>query len=107
MDSQILAGEIARAANPADYRIVGEVLSVEPIAIMLRKDDPAFKQAVDDSLRRDDEVGRDGPPVRQVVHAADAAARTRPWACRPATPRGPPGRGRTTRRSRTTFPQAR
>ncbi len=51
MDGQVLAGLIARAKNPADYRIVGEVLSVEPIAIMLRKGDPAFKQAVDDSLK--------------------------------------------------------
>ncbi|MBE0548528.1 MAG: amino acid ABC transporter substrate-binding protein [Rubrivivax sp.] len=50
MDSQILAGHISQAANPADYTIVGEVLSVEPIAIMLRKDDPAFKRAVDDSI---------------------------------------------------------
>jgi glutamate/aspartate transport system substrate-binding protein len=51
MDGQILAGNIAKAKNPADFRIVGEVLSVEPIAIMLRKDDPAFKKAVDDSLK--------------------------------------------------------
>ena len=51
MDGQVLAGLIARAKNPADYRIVGEVLSVEPIAIMVRKNDPAFKQAVDDSLK--------------------------------------------------------
>jgi glutamate/aspartate transport system substrate-binding protein len=50
MDGQILAGNIARAKNPADFKIVGEVLSVEPIAIMLRKDDPAFKKAVDDSI---------------------------------------------------------
>ena len=50
MDGQILAGNIAKAKNPADFRIVGEVLSVEPIAIMVRKDDPAFKKAVDDSL---------------------------------------------------------
>ncbi|MBC7938240.1 MAG: amino acid ABC transporter substrate-binding protein [Chitinophagaceae bacterium] len=50
MDGQILAGNIAKSKNPADYRIVGEVLSVEPIAIMIRKDDPAFKKAVDDSL---------------------------------------------------------
>ncbi len=50
MDSQILASHISQAANPADYSIVGEVLSVEPIAIMLRKDDPAFKRAVDDSI---------------------------------------------------------
>ncbi len=50
MDGQILAGNIAKSKTPADFKIVGEVLSVEPIAIMLRKDDPAFKKAVDDSL---------------------------------------------------------
>ena len=51
MDGQILAGNIATAKNPADYKIVGEVISVEPIAIMLRKDDPAFKKIADDTLR--------------------------------------------------------
>ena len=52
MDGQILAGNIAKSKNPADFRIVGEVLAVEPIAIMLRKDDPAFRKAVDDSIKR-------------------------------------------------------
>jgi len=51
MDGQILAGNIAKSKSPADYRIVGEVLNVEPIAIMMRKDDPAFKAAVDASLQ--------------------------------------------------------
>ena len=51
MDGQILAGNIAKSRNPAGFKIVGEVLSVEPIAIMLRKDDPAFKKAVDDSIK--------------------------------------------------------
>jgi len=51
MDGQILAGLISKSKNPNDYAIVGEVLSVEPIAIMYRKDDPAFKKAVDDSVR--------------------------------------------------------
>ncbi|MFN9104542.1 MAG: amino acid ABC transporter substrate-binding protein [Betaproteobacteria bacterium] len=51
MDGQILAGNIAKAKNPADFRIVGEVLSVEPIAIMMRKDDAPFKKAVDDSIK--------------------------------------------------------
>ena len=50
MDGAILAGNIAKANNPADFKIVGEVLSVEPIAIMVRKDDPKFKAAVDASL---------------------------------------------------------
>ena len=51
MDGQILAGLIAKAKSPADYKIVGDVISVEPIGIMYRKDDPAFKKAVDDSIR--------------------------------------------------------
>jgi len=51
MDGQILAGSISKAKSPADYKIVGETLSVEPIAIMMRKDDPAFKKAVDDSIK--------------------------------------------------------
>ncbi|MFX1679351.1 amino acid ABC transporter substrate-binding protein [Mitsuaria sp. CC2] len=51
MDGQILAGNIAKSRNPAGFKIVGEVLSVEPIAIMVRKDDPAFKKAVDDSIK--------------------------------------------------------
>jgi len=50
MDGQILAGNIATAKNPGDFRIVGEVLNVEPIAIMLRKDDPAFKKLADDTV---------------------------------------------------------
>ncbi len=44
MDGSILAGNIANAKNPAEFRIVGEVLSVEPIAIMIRKDDAALKK---------------------------------------------------------------
>ncbi|MES2877622.1 MAG: transporter substrate-binding domain-containing protein [Pseudomonadota bacterium] len=51
MDGSILAGNIANAKNPADFKIVGEVLSVEPIAIMMRKDDPAFKKLADDTIR--------------------------------------------------------
>ena len=50
MDGQILAGNISTAKNPAEYKIVGEPLSVEPIAIMLRKDDPAFKKLADDTI---------------------------------------------------------
>ena len=52
MDGSILAGNIANAKNPGDYRIVGEVIAVEPIAIMMRKDDPSFKKAVDDNIKK-------------------------------------------------------
>ncbi|MDT0138636.1 amino acid ABC transporter substrate-binding protein [Acidovorax sp. PRC11] len=51
MDGSILAANIAKSKAPNDFKIVGETLSVEPIAIMIRKDDPAFKKAVDDSLK--------------------------------------------------------
>ncbi|MDO9435076.1 transporter substrate-binding domain-containing protein [Hydrogenophaga sp.] len=52
MDGSILAANISKSKAPGDYKIVGEVLSVEPIACMLRKDDTAFKKAVDDSIKR-------------------------------------------------------
>ena len=51
MDGSILAGNIATAKNPADFKIVGEVLSVEPIAIMIRKDDPLLKRLADDTVK--------------------------------------------------------
>lgn len=51
MDGSILAGNIANAKNPADFKIVGEVLSVEPIAIMMRKDDPAIKKLANDTIK--------------------------------------------------------
>jgi glutamate/aspartate transport system substrate-binding protein len=50
MDGQILAGNIANSKAPADFKIVGEVLNVEPIAIMFRKDDPAFKKLADETI---------------------------------------------------------
>jgi glutamate/aspartate transport system substrate-binding protein len=52
MDGSILAANISKSKNPADFKIVGEVLNVEPIACMLRKGDAAFKKAVDDSIKR-------------------------------------------------------
>ena len=58
MDDNILAGLIANAKNPKDFRIVGEVLSVEPIAVMLRKDDPGMKKLVDGSIREMMKSGR-------------------------------------------------
>ncbi|KAF7599780.1 MAG: amino acid ABC transporter substrate-binding protein [Candidatus Dactylopiibacterium carminicum] len=46
MDDNLLMGLIANSKAPQDYAIVGESLSLEPIAIMLRKDDPQFKGLV-------------------------------------------------------------
>lgn len=52
MDDNTLAGNISNAKNPADYRIVGKPLGIEPLSIMLRKDDLRFKAAVDDGIRK-------------------------------------------------------
>ena len=57
MDGSILAANIAKSKSPKDYAIVGEVLSVEPIACMLRKDDPKMKEALDNSIKRQIEDG--------------------------------------------------
>ncbi len=50
MDGAVLAGNIANAKNPNDFRIVGETLSVEPIAIMVRKDDNAMAKIGNDVI---------------------------------------------------------
>ncbi|MCD0421082.1 amino acid ABC transporter substrate-binding protein [Rubrivivax sp. JA1024] len=50
MDDILLYGLRASSANPAELAVVGESIQVEPYAIMVRKDDPAFKQLVDGVL---------------------------------------------------------
>lgn len=52
MDGSILAGNISKSKNAKDFVIVGEPLSTEPIACMVRKNDPAFLKAVNDSIAR-------------------------------------------------------
>ncbi|WP_035451605.1 transporter substrate-binding domain-containing protein [Bartonella birtlesii] len=52
MDASILAGHIAKSKNPSDYVILDTVLSVEPIACMLRLNDKNFEQAINDSIVR-------------------------------------------------------
>ena len=52
MDGSILAANASKSKNPKDYKIVGEVLSVEPIACMLPKGDAKLKKAVDASIAR-------------------------------------------------------
>jgi glutamate/aspartate transport system substrate-binding protein len=51
LDDYLLAGARAKTANPEQYVFLPEVLRTEPIAIMIRKDDPAFKKLVDDTIR--------------------------------------------------------
>jgi len=74
MDGSILAGNIASAKNPADFKIVGEVLSVEPIAIMVRKDDAALKKIGDDT-------------IDQLVKAGEMAKLYDKWFMQPIAPK--------------------
>ena len=74
MDGSILAGNIATAKNPADFKIVGEVLSVEPIAIMIRKDDAAFKK-----------LGAD--TVAEMIKSGDMAKLWDKWFLQPIPPK--------------------
>ena len=50
MDGSILAGNIATARNPGDFKLLNEVLNVEPIAIMIRKDDASLKKLGNDVI---------------------------------------------------------
>ena len=74
MDGAILAGNIATSKTPADFKIVGEVLSVEPIAIMVRKDDAAFKKIGDDT-------------VKEMMKSGDMAKLWDKWFMQPIPPK--------------------
>ncbi|MGF6594174.1 glutamate/aspartate ABC transporter substrate-binding protein [Pseudomonas sp. 2835] len=50
MDDALLAGEMAKAKKPADWVVTGTPQSYEIYGCMVRKDDPAFKKAVDDAI---------------------------------------------------------
>ena len=50
MDDILLAGQIANASSPGDFKILSESLRGEPYGAMLRKDDPQFKELVDKTL---------------------------------------------------------
>ena len=50
MDDILLGSLAASSKAPADYTISTEALSVEPYGIMMRRDDPAFKKAVDKAV---------------------------------------------------------
>lgn len=52
MDDVLLYGLIASHPHPERFYVVGKFLTIEPLAIMLSKDDPAFKKILDDEMKR-------------------------------------------------------
>lgn len=50
MDDVLLYGLISRSKKPDDFAVVGKYLSVEPYAIMMRRDEPQFERLVNRAL---------------------------------------------------------
>ncbi len=52
MDDVLLFGLAANRPDPKALKVVGRFLTTEPLAIMLPRNDAAFKKVVDDEMRR-------------------------------------------------------
>ncbi|MEW6705104.1 MAG: amino acid ABC transporter substrate-binding protein [Pseudomonadota bacterium] len=52
MDDVLLYGLRSERPDPGKLKVVGKFLTIEPLAIMLSKDDPEFKRIVDDEMKR-------------------------------------------------------
>ena len=52
MDDILLYGLISGRADPGKLKVVGKFLTIEPLAIMLSRDDAEFKKIVDDEMKR-------------------------------------------------------
>ena len=74
MDDVLLFGLIASSADPSKLKVVGKFLTIEPLSIMLPKDDPAFKRIVDDEMKR-------------LIATREAHAMYERWFMRPIPPK--------------------
>ena len=74
MDDVQLYGLIAESADPKKYKVVGKFLTIEPLAIMLSKSDPAFKKVVDDEMKR-------------LIRSGEAETLYNRWFMKPIPPR--------------------
>jgi ABC-type amino acid transport substrate-binding protein len=75
MDDILLYGLKASAANPAELAVVGDAIQVEPYAIMVRREDPAFKKLVDDT-------------IAGLIHSGEFEALYKKWFQSPIPPKG-------------------
>ncbi len=73
MDDVLLYGLIAGRADPTKLKVIGKFLTIEPLAIMLPKDDPEFKKIVDDEMKR-------------LIHSREAHAIYEKWFLKPIPP---------------------
>lgn len=75
MDEVLLAGLQVTRPDPSRFKIVGKYLTIEPLAIMLPRDDPSFKQVVDDEMKR-------------LIRSGEAEAMHDRWFLHPIAPQG-------------------
>jgi ABC-type amino acid transport substrate-binding protein len=52
MDDVLLYGLISGRPDPGKLKVVGKFLTIEPLAIMLSKDDAELKRIADDEMKR-------------------------------------------------------
>ena len=74
MDDVLLYGQRAKSRQPGSLQVVGKFLTIEPLAIMLSKDDPEFKRVVDDEMKR-------------LIHSREAYKLYERWFMQPIPPK--------------------
>ena len=103
MDGQILAGnDLASPRTRPTSRSSARCCRSSRSRSCIRKDDPAFKKAVDDSIVAHDQERRSRPSSTTSGSCSRSRRATPRSACRRATRPRLPGRTRTTSRWRTT-----
>lgn len=75
MDDALLYGQVAKLADRSAYAVVGKPQSFEAYALMMRKNDPAFKAVVDETLA-------------QAMKSGAAEAIFKKWFQNPIPPNG-------------------
>ena len=84
-DDILLSGFIATRPDGSGFAIVGDYLSFEPYAITLRRDDPAFADLVERSLRPHGERGDAGAALHAMAGGPAADGRDAGRANEPAS----------------------
>lgn len=77
MDDVLLYGLRAQRKDPARLKVVGKYLTIEPLALMLSRDDAAFKKLVDEEMKR-------------LVRSREAHELYERWFSQPIPPRNTP-----------------
>jgi ABC-type amino acid transport substrate-binding protein len=75
MDDVLLYGLIAGQPEPGKFKVVGKLLTIEPLAIMLPKGDVAFKRLIDEEMKR-------------LIRSNEAVAVYERWFLQPIPPKG-------------------